>query len=83
MSVHWKRNVDDRNEDSKHVANVDDAVVVFLWDAQGRSRNSLCPAQAHVDSKDDHREDIEKAPISILEDLVFQLVDVTYWDWSH
>jgi len=83
MSVDRERDVDDRNEDSEQVTNDDDAIVVFLRDAQAWSRNSLCPAQAHVDSKDDHRHDIEKAPIPVLEDLVLELVNVTHWDWSH
>jgi len=83
VGVQWERNVDKRNEDGQDIANDDDAVVVLLWDAHRWSRHSLCPAQAHVDSKDDHREDIEKAPIPILEDLELQLVNVTNRHWRH
>jgi hypothetical protein len=36
-----------------------------------------------VDGEDDDREDVEETPERILEDLVLQLVAITYWNCSH
>merc|ERR1712007_97408 len=72
--------VDERNEGSRDVADVDDLLVVALGDVEGRCGHNLLPTEAHVRAEDRHRADVENHPSKRLEDLELQAIYVAHHD---
>mmetsp|Transcript_37091 Transcript_37091/g.56105 ORF Transcript_37091/g.56105 Transcript_37091/m.56105 type:complete len:207 (+) Transcript_37091:435-1055(+) len=80
VSVDREADVDESDEHGHHVSDMDRLALVPLGDLQVRGGHSLRPAQAHVDAEDHDGENVEEAPVDVLEDLELHSVDVTHRD---
>merc|ERR1740121_2317065 len=78
MSVDREADVDQGDEGSHDIADMDSLGVEALRDFQGGGGDHLLPAQASVHAEYHDRGDVEKAPAQGLEDLELHTVDVAH-----
>lgn len=78
VAIQWEAEVAQSDEAPDAISDDDDTRVMSLGDAEGGGRNQLGPARVHVPQEHTNREQVEGNPWGILEQVEFQLVDVTY-----
>ena len=72
-----------RNEAEDQIANLDDFFLLSPRDGERGREHQLFPAQAAVNKEHCGAHHIEQAPATVLEEVEFQLVDISHRDRLH